>query len=142
MGRHGHEERKSTKEARDAKPKAGKVKKSKPWSTWVNKEMNCNAVVENIFDGDKDGGDENVVHEEDGGNMNDDDGKTMDKNDGGNEDDVENINEEGGYGEKDSGNMNAKNQTKIESVPFNTYTKTEAENKNVRENVSLLLNYF
>ncbi|GKC58523.1 hypothetical protein Tco_1086121 [Tanacetum coccineum] len=34
-------ERKSTKEARDAKPKAGKVKKSKLWSTlsqlWVNK---------------------------------------------------------------------------------------------------------
>ncbi|GKC30660.1 hypothetical protein Tco_1037954, partial [Tanacetum coccineum] len=29
------------------------------------------------FDGDKDGGDENVVHEEDGGNMNDDGGKTM-----------------------------------------------------------------
>ncbi|GJX19907.1 reverse transcriptase domain-containing protein [Tanacetum coccineum] len=28
-GKHGHEERKSTKEARDAKPKAGKVKKSK-----------------------------------------------------------------------------------------------------------------
>ncbi|GJZ38868.1 hypothetical protein Tco_0585431 [Tanacetum coccineum] len=27
-GKHGHEERKSTKEARDAKPKAGKVKKS------------------------------------------------------------------------------------------------------------------
>ncbi|GJY83972.1 hypothetical protein Tco_0497348 [Tanacetum coccineum] len=36
--KHGHEERKSTKEARDAKPKAGKVKKSKPWSTWVNKD--------------------------------------------------------------------------------------------------------
>ncbi|GJU36517.1 reverse transcriptase domain-containing protein [Tanacetum coccineum] len=33
MGKHGHEERKSTKEARDAKPKAGKVKKSKLWST-------------------------------------------------------------------------------------------------------------
>ncbi|GKA44203.1 integrase, catalytic region, zinc finger, CCHC-type containing protein [Tanacetum coccineum] len=32
-GKHGHEERKSTKEARDAKPKAGKVKKSKLWST-------------------------------------------------------------------------------------------------------------
>ncbi|GJT72909.1 hypothetical protein Tco_1032195, partial [Tanacetum coccineum] len=28
-GKHGHEEWKSTKEARDAKPKAGKVKKSK-----------------------------------------------------------------------------------------------------------------
>ncbi|GJT48580.1 hypothetical protein Tco_0974737 [Tanacetum coccineum] len=33
MGKHGHEKRKSTKEARDAKPKAGKVKKSKLWST-------------------------------------------------------------------------------------------------------------
>ncbi|GJV89488.1 reverse transcriptase domain-containing protein [Tanacetum coccineum] len=32
-GKHGHEERKSTKEARDANPKAGKVKKSKLWST-------------------------------------------------------------------------------------------------------------
>ncbi|GJV29313.1 reverse transcriptase domain-containing protein [Tanacetum coccineum] len=32
-GKHRHEERKSTKEARDAKPKAGKVKKSKLWST-------------------------------------------------------------------------------------------------------------
>ncbi|GJU53856.1 hypothetical protein Tco_1227570 [Tanacetum coccineum] len=30
MGKHGHEERKSTKEARDAKPKPGKVKKSNP----------------------------------------------------------------------------------------------------------------
>ncbi|GKC83368.1 hypothetical protein Tco_1139085, partial [Tanacetum coccineum] len=28
-GKHGYEERKSTKEARDAKPKAGKVKKEK-----------------------------------------------------------------------------------------------------------------
>ncbi|GKC11649.1 hypothetical protein Tco_1008431 [Tanacetum coccineum] len=33
MGKHGHEKRKSTKEARDAKPKPGKVKKSKLWST-------------------------------------------------------------------------------------------------------------
>ncbi|GKB31859.1 hypothetical protein Tco_0871260 [Tanacetum coccineum] len=33
IGKHGHEERKSTKKARDAKPKAGKVKKSKLWST-------------------------------------------------------------------------------------------------------------
>ncbi|GJX20942.1 reverse transcriptase domain-containing protein, partial [Tanacetum coccineum] len=32
-GKHGHEERKSMKEARDAKPKLGKVKKSKLWST-------------------------------------------------------------------------------------------------------------
>ncbi|GJS07926.1 hypothetical protein Tco_0364722 [Tanacetum coccineum] len=32
-GKHGHEKRKSTKEARDAKPKPGKVKKSKLWST-------------------------------------------------------------------------------------------------------------
>ncbi|GJR83114.1 hypothetical protein Tco_0153899 [Tanacetum coccineum] len=32
-GKHGHEEWKSTKEARDAKPKAGKDKKSKLWST-------------------------------------------------------------------------------------------------------------
>ncbi|GKB51155.1 hypothetical protein Tco_0901908, partial [Tanacetum coccineum] len=32
-GKHGHEKRKSTKEARDAKPKVGKVKKSKLWST-------------------------------------------------------------------------------------------------------------
>ncbi|GKF70246.1 hypothetical protein Tco_0203303, partial [Tanacetum coccineum] len=33
--KHGHEKRKSTKEARDAKPKPkpGKVKKSKLWST-------------------------------------------------------------------------------------------------------------
>ncbi|GJT28990.1 hypothetical protein Tco_0909265, partial [Tanacetum coccineum] len=88
---------------------------------WYNNDYN--AVVENSFDGDEDGGDENVVHEEDGGNMNDDGGKTMDKNDGGNEDDGGNINEKGGYGEKDTGNMNAKNQTEIESVPFDTYTK-------------------
>ncbi|GJW02548.1 hypothetical protein Tco_1561404 [Tanacetum coccineum] len=33
MGKHEHEKRKSTKEARDAKPKPGKVKKSKLWST-------------------------------------------------------------------------------------------------------------
>ncbi|GJV97320.1 hypothetical protein Tco_1548897, partial [Tanacetum coccineum] len=32
-GKHEHEKRKSTKEARDAKPKPGKVKKSKLWST-------------------------------------------------------------------------------------------------------------
>ncbi|GJY48041.1 hypothetical protein Tco_0437997, partial [Tanacetum coccineum] len=32
-GKHGHEKRKSTKEARDAKPKPGKIKKSKLWST-------------------------------------------------------------------------------------------------------------
>ncbi|GKF04795.1 hypothetical protein Tco_0035463, partial [Tanacetum coccineum] len=32
-GKRVREERKSTKEARDAKPKAGKVKKSKLWST-------------------------------------------------------------------------------------------------------------
>ncbi|GJV06242.1 3-phosphoglycerate kinase [Tanacetum coccineum] len=32
--KHGHGERKSTKEARDAKPKPGKVKKSKLWSTF------------------------------------------------------------------------------------------------------------
>ncbi|GJW21888.1 hypothetical protein Tco_0032510 [Tanacetum coccineum] len=41
MDNHGHEKWKSTKEARDAKPKIGKVKKSKLWSTssqlWVNK---------------------------------------------------------------------------------------------------------
>ncbi|GKF71924.1 hypothetical protein Tco_0208038, partial [Tanacetum coccineum] len=33
MGKHELEKRKSTKEARDAKPKPGKVKKSKLWST-------------------------------------------------------------------------------------------------------------
>ncbi|GJX94286.1 hypothetical protein Tco_0348872, partial [Tanacetum coccineum] len=32
-GKHEHEKRKSTKEARDAKPKPGKVKKSNMWST-------------------------------------------------------------------------------------------------------------
>ncbi|GKD66924.1 hypothetical protein Tco_1309032, partial [Tanacetum coccineum] len=32
-GKHGHGKRKSTTEARDAKPKAEKVKKSKLWST-------------------------------------------------------------------------------------------------------------
>ncbi|GJV63045.1 hypothetical protein Tco_1473873 [Tanacetum coccineum] len=41
IDKHGHEERKSTKEARNSKPKLGKVKKSKLWSTssqlWVNK---------------------------------------------------------------------------------------------------------
>ncbi|GJZ67484.1 reverse transcriptase domain-containing protein [Tanacetum coccineum] len=35
-GKHGHEERKSTKEARDAKPKPGKVKKSNPGQQKVN----------------------------------------------------------------------------------------------------------
>ncbi|GKA58103.1 hypothetical protein Tco_0757291, partial [Tanacetum coccineum] len=86
---------------------------------------------ENIFDGDKDGADENAGNEEDGGNINDDGGKTMDKNDCGNEDDGGNINEEGTYGneggsgEKESGNMNAKNQIEIKGVPFDTYTKTE-----------------
>ncbi|GJY79774.1 HMG1/2-like protein, partial [Tanacetum coccineum] len=34
--------------------------------------------VENSFDGDKDGGDENAGNEKDGRNMNDDGGKTMD----------------------------------------------------------------
>ncbi|GJY53350.1 villin-4-like protein [Tanacetum coccineum] len=86
---------------------------------------------ENIFDGDKDGAVENARNEEDGGNMNDDSGNTMDKNDCGNEDDGGNINEEGAYGneggsgEKESGNMNAKNQIEIKGVPFDTYTKTE-----------------
>ncbi|GKF64490.1 hypothetical protein Tco_0187938, partial [Tanacetum coccineum] len=33
MGKHEHGKWKSTKEAKDAKPKPGKVKKSKLWST-------------------------------------------------------------------------------------------------------------
>ncbi|GJZ64343.1 reverse transcriptase domain-containing protein [Tanacetum coccineum] len=51
-GKHGHEERKSTKEARDAKPKPGKVKKSKlwstssqPWSTEVNPQKDRSSKV-------------------------------------------------------------------------------------------------
>ncbi|GKA72426.1 glutamate-1-semialdehyde 2,1-aminomutase, chloroplastic-like protein [Tanacetum coccineum] len=76
-------------------------------------KSNARNAVENSFDGDKDGGDENAGHVEDGGNMNEDDGKTVEKNDGGDEDDGGNINEEGASGnggsrEKDSGNMNAK----------------------------------
>ncbi|GKE59037.1 hypothetical protein Tco_1498222, partial [Tanacetum coccineum] len=52
---------------------------------------------------------------------------TMEKNDGGNEVDGGNINEEGASGiegssrEKDSENMNAKNQIEIEGVPFDTF---------------------
>ncbi|GJT26912.1 reverse transcriptase domain-containing protein [Tanacetum coccineum] len=51
-GKHGHEKRKSTKEARDAKPKPGKVKKSKlwstssqPWSTEVNPQKDKTSKV-------------------------------------------------------------------------------------------------
>ncbi|GJV68957.1 putative ribonuclease H-like domain-containing protein [Tanacetum coccineum] len=88
-------------------------------------------IVENIFDGDKDGADENAGNKEDGGNINDDGGKMMDKNDCGNEDDGGNINQEGAYGneggsgEKESGNMNVKNHIEIKGIPFDTYTKTE-----------------
>ncbi|GJT51441.1 phospholipase-like protein, partial [Tanacetum coccineum] len=51
-GKHEHEKRKSTKEARDAKPKPGKVKKSKlwstssqPWSTEVNPQKDKTSKV-------------------------------------------------------------------------------------------------
>ncbi|GJS22767.1 putative reverse transcriptase domain-containing protein [Tanacetum coccineum] len=50
--KHGHEKRKNTKEARDAKPKPGKVKKSKlwstssqPWSTEVNPQKDKTSKV-------------------------------------------------------------------------------------------------
>ncbi|GJR30794.1 reverse transcriptase domain-containing protein [Tanacetum coccineum] len=53
-GKHGHKERKSTKEARDAKPKAGKVKKSKLWSTLgqfsVNKTLEGDSSIRNPKD--------------------------------------------------------------------------------------------
>ncbi|GKB44478.1 hypothetical protein Tco_0889420 [Tanacetum coccineum] len=59
-GKHEHEKRKSTKEARDAKPKPGKVKKSKlwstssqPWSTEVNpqkdKASKVTTLVPQVF---------------------------------------------------------------------------------------------
>ncbi|GJV95682.1 reverse transcriptase domain-containing protein [Tanacetum coccineum] len=52
MSKHGHEERKSTKEARDAKPKAGKVKKSKLWSNLgqfsVNKSQPSKVQIPNV----------------------------------------------------------------------------------------------
>ncbi|GKF04463.1 hypothetical protein Tco_0035131 [Tanacetum coccineum] len=51
-GKHEHEKRKSTKEARDAKPKPGKVKKSKLWSTfnqpWVNRSQPQNDRIPNV----------------------------------------------------------------------------------------------
>ncbi|GKF69499.1 hypothetical protein Tco_0202556, partial [Tanacetum coccineum] len=67
--------------------------------------------------------------------MNDDGRKTMDKNYGGNINKEGGSGNEGGFGDKDRGNMNAKNQTEIEGVSFDTDAKTEAENENVGENV-------